>query len=68
MYWVDGSYYKGQWSLGIQNGEGEIYIPTEGFKRGLFENNKIVQVWEERLINKTKTLKSQVKHRRMTEQ
>lgn len=27
MYWPDGSYYKGYWEKGIQNGEGELYVP-----------------------------------------
>lgn len=39
MYWVDGSYYKGYWEKGIQNGEGELYIPGEEIKKGLFVNN-----------------------------
>jgi hypothetical protein len=36
---MTGSYYKGQWERGIQSGEGELYIPGEGVRKGLFVNN-----------------------------
>lgn len=44
MYWSDGSYYKGEWKNGIQHGAGEIYVPGEGFKKGVFEDNVLVIV------------------------
>ena len=47
MYWNDGSFYKGEWRKGIQHGEGEIYVPSEGYKKGLFENNVLVIVEKE---------------------
>lgn len=43
---MNGTYYKGHWINGIQHGQGEIYIPEIGYKKGIFENNVIVQVWE----------------------
>ena len=52
MFWKNGSYYKGNWAHGIQHGEGkkyfysgEIFIPFEGYKKGRFDNNQIVEVW-----------------------
>ena len=42
MYWSDGSYYKGEWQKGIQHGEGAIYVPSQGLKRGKFLNNVLV--------------------------
>jgi hypothetical protein len=36
MYWSDGSFYKGKWENGIQHGEGTIFVPGEGVKRGIF--------------------------------
>lgn len=44
MFWTDGSYYKGEWQNGIQHGRGEIYVPGEGLKRGVFRNNTLVHV------------------------
>ena len=38
-YPILGSYYKGQWERGIQSGEGELYIPGEGLRKGIFVNN-----------------------------
>ena len=39
MFWTDGSYYKGLWERGIQHGEGEMCMPGETPKKGLFECN-----------------------------
>ena len=37
-----GSYYKGQWERGIQSGEGELYIPGAGVRKGQFVDNNFV--------------------------
>ena len=42
MYWIDGSYYKGGWKNGIQDGIGELYRPNESILKGLFQNNIFV--------------------------
>jgi hypothetical protein len=42
MYWVDGSYYKGSWVKGCQNGQGIIFTPEDGLKKGIFSNNTLV--------------------------
>lgn len=42
MYWTDGSYYKGNWERGIQHGEGEMCMPGEVPKRGMFECNVFI--------------------------
>ena len=47
MYWNDGSYYKGEWKNGIQHGEGEIYVPDQGWKKGVFENNVLAVIEQE---------------------
>jgi hypothetical protein len=26
MFWTDGSFYKGDWKNGVQNGKGQIYL------------------------------------------
>ena len=39
MAWIDGSIYKGIWEKGIQQGEGQLIIPDEPIKRGLFNKN-----------------------------
>lgn len=54
MYWTDGSFYKGEWWNGIQHGrgthfcnKGEINVPGEGVKKGIFQNNTLVSIEEE---------------------
>ena len=47
MYWQDGSYYKGSWMKGIQHGEGIIFLPGQGLKKGLFKDNVLVELVEE---------------------
>jgi hypothetical protein len=40
------------WIRYLFSDSGEIYIPGVGFKKGLFENNVIVEVREEKLVGK----------------
>lgn len=47
MYWGDGSYYKGDWNKGIQHGEGVLYVPGQSIKRGKFQDNVLVEIYEE---------------------
>jgi hypothetical protein len=47
MYWGDGSYYKGEWVKGIQHGEGLLFVPGQGLKKGLFKDNVMVEILEE---------------------
>lgn len=42
MYWIDKSYYKGMWEKGIQNGEGEMCMPNQTPKKGIFKNNVFI--------------------------
>ncbi len=42
MHWIDGSAYYGNWDRGIQHGEGKLVIPGKGVKRGMFQNNMLV--------------------------
>ena len=48
MFWNDGSFYKGEWRNGIQNGKGQVYSNfNDGggeIVSGLFENSILVQV------------------------
>ena len=44
MYWGDGSYYKGAWVKGIQNGEGVLFVPGQGAKKGIFKDNVLVEL------------------------
>lgn len=39
MTWVDGSFYTGQWELGVQHGYGRVVFPDGTIKEGYFENN-----------------------------
>lgn len=39
MFWKDGSYYKGDWEMGVQHGFGTIRLVTGEVKKGRFENN-----------------------------
>lgn len=36
-------------------------MPSEGFKKGLFDNNVIVEVWEENLIEKFHSSKKRLR-------
>ena len=45
MYWVDGSYYKGDWRKGCQEGEGILYTKKDGERKGRFSNNEMVEVY-----------------------
>lgn len=51
MFWNDGSYYKGEWANGIEHGQGELYVPSEGVKRGVFEDNNLIEVISESPVN-----------------
>ena len=42
MYWTDGSFYKGSWIKGSQNGQGIIFTLDEGVKHGIFKNNNLI--------------------------
>lgn len=44
MFWTDGSFYKGDWKNGVQNGKGQIYISGNEIISGLFENSILVQI------------------------
>ena len=44
MYWGDGSYYKGEWVRGIQHGEGMLFLPGQGVKKGKFKDNVLVEI------------------------
>lgn len=44
MKWNDGSVYKGKWKKGLQHGKGELYVPTKGWKRGVFQENVLIVV------------------------
>jgi hypothetical protein len=44
MFWTDGSFYKGEWKGGVQNGKGQIYLVGGEVVSGLFENSILVQV------------------------
>lgn len=44
MFWTDGSFYKGDWKNGIQNGKGQIYLVGGEVISGLFENSILVQI------------------------
>lgn len=44
MFWTDGSFYKGEWKGGVQNGKGQIYITGSEVISGLFENSILVQI------------------------
>lgn len=44
MFWTDGSFYKGEWKNGIQNGKGQIYLTGNEIMSGIFENSILVQV------------------------
>ena len=44
MFWTDGSFYKGDWKGGVQNGKGQIYITGNEVISGLFENSILVQI------------------------
>ena len=39
MNWTDGSYYKGEWVRGVQNGQGKMIYSDGTIKKGHFENN-----------------------------
>lgn len=49
MYWGDSSYYKGEWRKSIQHGEGVLFIPGQGTKKGIFKDNVLVEIIEEEL-------------------
>jgi hypothetical protein len=42
MYWQDGSFYKGNWELDKQNGEGELFNGDDGLTRGTFIDGQFV--------------------------
>jgi hypothetical protein len=44
MFWTDGSFYKGEWKNGIQNGKGQIYLSGNEIMSGVFENSILVQM------------------------
>ena len=44
MFWTDGSFYKGDWKGGIQNGKGQIYLTGSEIIAGIFENSIMVQM------------------------
>ena len=50
MYWGDGSYYKGEWVRGIQHGEGMLFLPGQGIKKGKFKDNVLVEITEEEML------------------
>ena len=39
MFWNDGSWYKGDWEMGVQHGFGTIRLIDGTVKKGRFENN-----------------------------
>ena len=39
MFWKDGSWYKGDWEMGVQHGFGTIRLIDGTVKKGRFENN-----------------------------
>ena len=52
MTWTNGTYYKGEWLDGVQHGEGELFVPGEGYRKGKFDNNVIIEVYEEKRVKK----------------
>lgn len=44
MFWTDGSFYKGEWKNGTQNGKGQMYLAGTQIMTGSFENSILVQV------------------------
>ena len=44
MFWTDGSFYKGDWKNGVQNGKGHMYLVGGEVISGLFENSILVQI------------------------
>lgn len=42
MRWADGSWYKGEWKYGVQHGFGEMGERGQQPRRGLFEDNTLV--------------------------
>ena len=36
MFWADGSYYKGEWKDGKQEGKGVLKVQGENIKKGIF--------------------------------
>jgi len=42
MFWNDGSYYKGEWRKGYQEGEGAFYTEQNGLQKGRFQQNQLV--------------------------
>jgi len=36
MFWTDGSFYKGDWKSGVQNGKGHMYLVGGEVISGLF--------------------------------
>jgi len=42
MHWIDGNAYYGNWDRGIQHGEGKLIVPGKGIRRGMFQNNMLV--------------------------
>lgn len=43
MYWNDGSYYRGYWAKGLQDGEGVMITPDGRRKEGMFSGNKLIE-------------------------
>lgn len=44
MFWTDGSFYKGEWRNGTQNGKGQIYLSGNEIMSGIFQNSILVQI------------------------
>lgn len=44
MIWNDGSVYKGNWKKGIQDGEGEIIFKGQSPKKGIFKDNVLIRL------------------------
>lgn len=42
MNWVNNSCYKGEWKNGTMDGDGELFIPGEKERVGLFKENKFI--------------------------
>ena len=42
-----------------------MFIPREGYKKGIFDNNKIVEVWEEKLPKAAPKTRIRVKTEQM---
>lgn len=42
MKWADGSWYKGEWKYGVQQGVGEMCEKGLQSRRGIFENNTLI--------------------------